>query len=423
MTIATAQHRSGPDSSDLHLTIVDAIDQVDPASWDAVASQQTLFLQRRYLRCMESEPGSSSLRHRYALISGAEGPIGVACFQITDFVGKPAEGWLARKTPVSSRLAKQLGLTDPSLSVRVIVCGSAFTTGEHGFAFAPTVDQTRAVQALATAVRQVEREQVAGDGYSAVLIKEFFPGSTTEAERLKDHSFSEIATAPNMVLLVDPEWGSFDGYLASLSSKFRVKAKRAYAKSEALVVRDLSEDDLRHHHLRIAELYDAVLDRADYRLGKLDPKVLANLRGALAGDYLMKGYFLGDELVGFMSGFVDGDTLEAHVVGVDYELNREHGIYSRMLYDYLRVALERGVSRVNYGRTADEIKSSVGAVPVGMTCYVRHRERTLNKLLPALARYVRLPQAPLREPFKKAWYAINASINRERLGLPGGAAA
>ena len=157
MTIATARRRTGPDRSDLHLTIVDAIDQVDPASWDAVAAQQTLFLQRRYLRCMESESRSSSLRHRYALISGAEGPIGVACFQITDFVGKPAEGWLARKTPVSSRLAKQLGLTDTSLSVRVIVCGSAFTTGEHGFAFAPTVDQTRAVEALATAVGQIEQ--------------------------------------------------------------------------------------------------------------------------------------------------------------------------------------------------------------------------------------------------------------------------
>ena len=256
-----------------------------------------------------------------------------------------------------------------------------------------------------------------------MLIKEYFPGSTTEAARFKQHSFSELATAPNMVLLVDPEWGSFDGYLASLSSRFRVKAKRAYAKSEALQTRDLSEEALRHHHRRIGELYDAVLDRADYRLGKLDPQVLSNLRGALGDDFVLRGYFLGDELVGFMSGFVDGDTLEAHVVGVDYQLNRDHGVYCRMLYDYLQVALERGVSRVNYGRTADEIKSSLGAVPVGMTCYVRHRERTLNKLLPALARYVRLPKAPLREPFKKAWYAINASINRERLGLPGGASA
>lgn len=423
MTTPAARRASEPHDPDFRVQLFRSIDEVDPARWDAVVSQQTLFLQRHYLRCLETESGSGSLEHRYALLSDGQAPIGVACFQLTEFVGKPIDGWLARESPASSFLARKLGLTDRSLAVRVMVCGSAFTTGEHGFAFAPGVDPVRAMDGLAVAVGQLEQEQAQAGGHSAVLVKEFYPSTAFRAERLKDHSFSAFETAPNMVLPIDPQWGSFEGYLASLSSKYRVKAKRAYAKSERIIARDLTLEDLLQHQERVSELYDAVLDRAEYRLGRLDPQMLINLRGALRAQFVLRGYFLDDRLVGFMSGFVDGDALEAHVVGVDYELNREHGIYGRMLYDYLRVALSRGASRVNYGRTADEIKSSVGALPVSMRCYVRHRERTLNRLLPTLARYVRLPSAPLREPFKKAWYAVNRGINAQRLGLPSTAAA
>ncbi|MBW2528032.1 MAG: GNAT family N-acetyltransferase [Deltaproteobacteria bacterium] len=399
------------------------IDDVDGAAWDQVVAEQTLFLQRRYLRCLEEPSGADADRRRYAIVSDDSGPLAVACFQLADFVGKPAEGWLARRSPAGALLARQLGLRDREISVRVLVCGNPFTTGEHGFGAAPGVSPARAVQAVAAAVDRLERERSEVDGYRAVLVKEFYPSTKATVRSLTSHSFSEIETAPNMVLLMDPAWRTFEGYLESLSSKFRVKAKRAYAKSGALEVRDLSAEDLRRHLPRVRELYDAVVDRAEYRLGRMPPEVLARLRRALGDELILKGYFLDGQLAGFLSGFVDGDTLEAHVVGLDYQHNRDHGIYCRMLYDYLRIALERGLQRVSYGRTADEIKSSVGAMPVSMSCYVRHRERSLNRLLPALARYVRIPSAPLREPFKKAWYAIHGSLAAQRLGLPGGASA
>ena len=116
---------------------------------------------------------------------------------------------------------------------------------------------------------------------------------------------------------------------------------------------------------------------------------------------MVQGYFLDGELVGFLSAFVLGDTLDAHVVGIDYAHNRAHGIYPRMLVDFLQLGLARGVSRIDYGRTAEEIKSTLGARPVPTQVYLRHDNVLVNPVLGRVAQAWR-PEVPvLRAPFKE----------------------
>jgi predicted N-acyltransferase len=239
---------------------------------------------------------------------------------------------------------------------------------------------------------------------SGVLLKEFHPGTSDLVKRLSEKRFVEFSTEPAMVLPIDTAWASFDDYLASLSSKYRVKAKRAYAKSVDLEMRDLCVDDVRQYRDRLAALYKAVADRAEFKLGGLDTDTLFELCHHMADDFFLRGYFLKQGLVGFAMAFVNGDTLEAGLVGIDYSLNKERAIYQRMLYDYLRYALENRLARVNYGRTAGEIKSTLGAVPVAMSCLLRLERSPLSAVLPLFKGAVRPRTFAMRKPFKKNWY-------------------
>ena len=63
------------------------------------------------------------------------------------------------------------------------------------------------------------------------------------------------------------------------------------------------------------------------------------------------------------------NNLDAHFVGINYEYNREYAVYQRMLYDYIQIAIENRLQQINFGRTASEIKSSVGAEPQNLTIY------------------------------------------------------
>ncbi|MFH2010382.1 MAG: hypothetical protein ABI333_27535 [bacterium] len=389
----------------LRIQLYRSIADVD-GGWDHVVRGQSLFLQRPYLRAIETgdcEP----LVLCYALFFDGERPVGAARFQVTEFVGEPIGPLLDRSRVAVAFLARKLRLVQRPFRVPVIVCGDAFHSGEHGFAFLPEVRLEDAVQSLADAAIVLQQELDAqGVGAAGILFKDFYDPSAALVEQLREYAFCDFETEPDMVLRLDGRWRTFDDYLDSLSSKYRNKARRAYAKSAGIHGRALTVDEVVIHEARLRELHDSVLRKAPYRLGTFGMRSLVNLHRSLGGEHLVRGYFRGDELVAFLSGFVVESSLEAHLVGLDYRFNQECALYSRMLYDYLQLALERGLSQVHYGRTAAEIKSTVGAVPVRMKCLLRHRQKGLNRLLPVLGRTLRVTDFPQRRPFKQAWYAL-----------------
>jgi len=375
-----------------------SIQQMDPAAWDVLVREQGLYFQRRYLRGVELG-AQQGVEHRYALFLRDGESRGVACFQIVQFVG-PSIDPMLRGSAATRLVARALGVDGGPLVLVVIVCGSTFNCGETGFTFAPQVEAPEALASLKEALRQIQQERSQSQRVTGVLFKEFGPTSGPLAGMLPQQGYRQLVTGPKLVLEVDPAWGGFEGYLGSLKSKFRVKAKRAYKKSAALQVRSLDLDDLRRQQARIARLHAGVADRATYRLGKIEIASLLELRSRLGSELVFQGYYLGDALVGFMTGFQVGDSLDAHAVGFDYRLNRAHSIYPRMLYDYLRIAIERGLAQVDFGRTAEEIKSSLGAVPVPTHCYLRHRSQLVNPLLGVVTRAIKPADFPLRQPFK-----------------------
>ncbi|MCB9266125.1 MAG: GNAT family N-acetyltransferase [Lewinellaceae bacterium] len=119
------------------------------------------------------------------------------------------------------------------------------------------------------------------------------------------------------------------------------------------------------------------------------------LKQAMPQEFRVFGYYLDDVLVGFCSTLRNGE-MEAHFIGFKPEVNLKYQLYLNMLYDMIRAGLEEEqVERVVFSRTALEIKSSVGAEPVEMYCYLRHLNPVLNRALPTLVRWL--------EPEKEAW--------------------
>jgi len=239
-----------------------------------------------------------------------------------------------------------------------------------------------------------------------VFIKDLRASATPLGNAIGRHSFAELSLEPAMVLRLDPSWDSFETYLDCLASKYRVKAKRAYAKSQALRIKDFDADDLLAHQERLMELYHAVHDKAEYRLGELSFSTFLNLRRTLGPDFILRGYFHQDALVGFLAGFAHQGILEAHLVGLDYKLNHELSIYPRLLCDFLKIAIERRCKQINYGRTASEIKSTLGAEPLEWSCYLRHRNFLPNHLTRLIVPRLQPAVSPLRMPFTKEWYGL-----------------
>jgi predicted N-acyltransferase len=297
-----------------------------------------------------------------------------------------------------SHLTKSRGL-----KFRVLVLGNSFATGDHGFRFRPEIEASAQIAALDRCIEMIqERSKSDGNKIGAVIVKDFYPQHFSLSDRFSDAGFSEFYVDPNMVMPVNRDWQSFDDYLNALTTKYRTKAKSALKKSEPLQIVDLTAEDIETYHDDLFRLYNQVYQRADFRLGKLEATAFFQLKKQLKQCFLLKGYLLDGKLVGFQSGFYYDNKLDAHFVGIDYEFNHSHAVYQRMLYEYIRAAIDMRMTQVIFGRTAMEIKSTVGAFPVDMKCYIRHRSKAPNTLLKILFGYIKPGEFEQRVAFKQA---------------------
>ena len=88
------------------------------------------------------------------------------------------------------------------------------------------------------------------------------------------------------------------------------------------------------------------------------------------------------------------------MIGVEYERNQEWSLYSRILYQYVNLAIQAGAQQISYGRTAGEIKSTIGAFPVELSCCVRHVKNTPNLFLRTFFKFVKPKAYEIRYPYK-----------------------
>ncbi len=186
-----------------------------------------------------------------------------------------------------------------------------------------------------------------------------------------------------------------------MKAKYRTKANSAYKKSEPLSVRSLTSEEIILHEGQLHQLFSNVLNKSEYRYGENYPASFAALKENLGDLFICKGVFLNDKLIAFSTAFVNGDTLEANYVGIDYNYNAKYAIYERLLYDYVEEAIALKVSQLHLGRTCELIKSAAGAVPVEMTLYARHTSKLKNILLKPVLENIEPSAFELRSPFAK----------------------
>ncbi len=338
------------------------------------------FLQPTYLQLMEDYP-PRGMRFVYLLFQNKGKTIGFAVGQVLNFNLK--ETLLSENSQDASFWNSIRNNVANHFNFQLLVCGTTTVTGQHGFFFRPEVPKTLIPQLLTlgfnTYIQKVDSR------VDTIMIKDLGKDNHDWHKYWKEGNFSQVTFQPNMIFEIDPSWSTYGDYLNAMTSKYRVRAKRAQKKAKAIQTRILSLEDIALYEDRIQGLYLDIAQKADFNMITLHPGYLKALKERLGDHFTMSGYFLGETLIGFCTTIENGEDLEAHFLGVDQEANFEYQLYLNMLYDMVKQGIEKGtVKRIIFGRTAPEIKSSVGARAEQVYCYFRHRNALINKMVPSL---------------------------------------
>lgn len=291
--------------------------------------------------------------------------------------------------------------------IRIMFGGNIFLSGEHGVFIHNSSDKTAVLKAIAGEIKALSKRT---KPIHAILIKDFIKQSLPLTNHFEAFGFTSMQVEPNMILELNSNWKTYDDYKKALKSKYRVKVNKADKTSETLTARIFSESDFATYKNELQNLYENTITNANFNAQILNLDTYINLREVYHENFIVKAYFFEDKLVGFLSALANNNHLDAHFIGLNYELNKAHAIYPRILNDYVRIGIEKQVSHINLGRTASEIKTTIGAAPVDLTVYIKHKKRIINSIIRLFIRQVKIKDFKQHNAFKTKKETLKVSF-------------
>lgn len=382
--------------ADSKLTIYDSTELVNSSHWNVVVDDSNIYLSLEYLKALENAM-QGSMEFRYIIFyNNLLKPVAVAYLQLIHFRDKGIKyrDMLCR---IADKIKNKLL---QSIDAKVLVCGNIFACGENGFVYTSDIGAPEAFQLLAGSMKRITLDENKNVQISFSLLKEFWPGSIKNSDSLKNSSYREVMIDVNMVMKIPSHWKVMEDYLSAMTTKFRTKVKGVYKKSNTIRVEKFELNEIIKYKDRIEKLYHSVLSKASYKFGELNGQAFINFKQSLKEKFIFQAYFMEETMVGFSAVFHFNRIVDANFVGIDYSYNKEYALYQRMLYDFVELSIKLGAHELRLGRTAELIKSSVGAEPVNMKLYIKHRNSFSNKLLSPFIASISPSKFELRPPYK-----------------------
>jgi len=383
------RHKERHTSLGYKTIVSESIDFLRPDHWDTIAGQNSIFLSRAYLKAIETfSPDNTS--QRYGIAYSNDKPMVIIVCQIAELSGE-------RLVKIDNKIANALS---KKYRERVLVCGNLVSSGLHGIAFNDDLDPEEGWKIVGEILNKIRHNENLSGKIDFSLIKDIKGDILKSSEAIERYSFRKIQTDPDMVLELPMDINSFDDYLKLLTSKYRSRVKK--------VIKSIDQSQYTCKEIELNQsidktihaLYLNVENKSNTRLATLVPGYFHKLSTNLKENFICKGIFDGDKILGFISIIIDNKVALAYYVGFDYEINEKNPIYFRLLQLVIETAIEKNCNKVSFGRSALEPKANLGAKPVEAFIWARHNISSVNVVLRNFFRNIPFDDAPERSVLK-----------------------
>jgi hypothetical protein len=346
-----------------------------PENWNDVAVSNH-FLQTPYLKVLEQSA-----------------PVNMECFYIGIFENNKLIGTLLSQYLDLNKL-ESFGERDSCLKTHirnfifknfashVLFLGNNMITGQNAYALTKEINHKYLSELLLDCSKELihyfKKKKIK---IHIVSVKDFYEYNATEFKKYSFKDLYEFNAQPNMIFNLKEDWKSKDDYIAAFTKKYRDQYKRAHKKYNGIIEKELSLEDVMEYENRINELYHYVAKNAPFNTFFLAENHFSAFKKQCGHRFKIFGYFLNDKLVGFHTLLLNGDVLETYFLGYDDEIQKNNMLYLNMLYNMTEFGIEHNFKKIIFGRTAIEIKSSIGAEPIYMSGFILHTNSLLNKYI------------------------------------------
>ena len=361
-----------------------------PNDWDSIA-QANIFLSTKYLQVFESA-APANMKCQYIGIFNQEELIGIALAQFIDLSHLESYGERDKKlkTWVRNYLFSQF-------SSKLLFIGNNMLSGQNAFAAKDQASIPEILQTLKKAAFEINQHSK----NHLTSFKDFMPSDLPNFDQAVFKKDLKFTSQPNMIFHINPAWAHEDDYVMALTKKYRDQFKRSRNKALGIEKRKLTLDEIEDQQDIIYDLYLHVAENAPFNTFYLPKNHFYVLKEKLKDDFMLYGYFIDGKLIGFNTLIKNGKSLDTYFLGYDEKIQKEKMLYLNMLYDMIACGISLKFENIIFGRTALEIKSSVGATDTPMFGFMQHSQPLINQFLGRIFNYLEPETAwKRRSPYK-----------------------
>lgn len=362
-----------------------------PENWNHVIGQHNIMLSQEYFKTLETSC-PENMKCFYIGFFNDNELIGGALLQYLNFIGHKTfqknEAFCNVKNLVARRFSKN-----------VMILGNNMLTGQNGFYFdVSKITIEKVIPLLDEAVHEMQRQE----GKTSLIIYKDYQESFIKYFQGKNHqSFYKFSVQPNMILRLQKNWLTFDNYLNAFSTKYRTRAKSAKKKIVGIEKFEMNLHDIKIHQKQMNILYQNVAENAPFNTFFLSENHFESMKESLKENFKVFGYYLNENLIGFYTLILNHRDIDTYFLGYDRELQKEKQIYLNMLLDMVEFGINEKFNRIIFGRTALEIKSTIGAEPVEIFGLIKHNNLLINRFIQNIFKSVNPTVEWIqRKPFK-----------------------
>lgn len=220
-----------------------------------------------------------------------------------------------------------------------------------------------------------------------MLVQNFASRGGPAGEELRRRGFAAVPIPPTAV--VHTPYESFEEYLGAMRAQYRRRAQQALKRSASLSIEHVR--DFAGQADELARLWFAIYQRAREVRREILPPAFFRRVSALPEASVLIARRPNGSIAAFALLLDDERWLSFIQCGFEEEARRE-GAYFRLLYEIVRLGIETGCEQVDLGITTLAPKLDVGAVPVPLWAWLKHRNPLLQRIIRVAA------QGPLSPP-------------------------
>ena len=372
------------------------------SQWDFHCKQLPFFLQSLYLKELE-RCHNRPFKQRYCCVMLNSKCVGVAVLQSLQFNLSGIADSSRQKSGFWTRMAYAAGRNISSClgnkaSIELHCIGNQTISGTHGFYFVPEISNPTQIQILEKILDAIHLNFSSPALMQVDLIKDFGINSQLRSKTLPGPLIQNLE--PEMVLDIPEKLSGIEDYIALFEKKYRNRYKSIVKKASALHWKVLTPNEVNSLSPELDALYESVFQKSEIKMLQLPQGYFSNLNACFPDTFQILGGFINERLVVFGSCIHENaQSVYAHYIGLDPNLE-DMELYQNLLYRFIDFAIVHQISKIHFGRTAAEIKSTVGAVPSPLTVWIYPRGRINQWAIQTVLKTIKPKSVTYRSPFK-----------------------